>query len=617
MVFLSFVVQILLVASLVMADSPTGGYAPGTIDCPSENSLVRVANGLSQNETNFITERQKLTDAALIDFLNRQNMTDFDAQSFLSNTSLTIGIAFSGGGYRAMLAGAGEFSALDNRTTNSTNAHNLGGLLQATTYFSGLSGGNWLLGSIVFNNFSSIPALQDSDTVWDLEHSIFNPGGANIFSTASYWNDLVDDVHAKENAGFNTSITDIWGRALSHQFVNLTNGGPGLTLDDVRNYDVFQTHQMPFPIIVADGRAPNTTILNTNSTVFEFTPFELGSWDPSLYAFTDVKYLGTQVSNGVPNGTCYAGFDNAGFTMGTSSSLFNQFILQLNSTGLSGVVYDLALDLLTDLGTDNDDIAIYDPNPFANISTVNNSIANASYLSLVDGGEDGQNIPLVPLIQPLRKVDVVFAFDNSADTTFSWPNGTSMVATYERQFGSEGNNTIFPYVPDQTTFINLGLTKRPTFFGCNASNLTTLFNSSQPESDRFVPPLIVYIANAPYSFFSNTSTFQLSYDTEEVDGIIQNGYNVVTQANGTVDSEWTACVGCAIIQRELERRGQAPSQQCQNCFNKYCWDGTISTAAVNQTDIDPTLSVKSPASRVYWSLWSVIASVVAVLFMFR
>lgn len=42
-----------------------------------------------------------------------------------------------------------------------------------------------------------------------------------------YFTDLWSGVQAKEDKGFNTTITDYWGRALSYQLINATNGGPG------------------------------------------------------------------------------------------------------------------------------------------------------------------------------------------------------------------------------------------------------------------------------------------------------------------------------------------------------------------------------------------------------
>jgi len=95
------------------------------------------------------------------EFLGRLNLgldTDayLDAHSANASTLPNIGIAVSGGGYRAMLNGAGVVQAFDNRTPNATNAGQLGGLLQSSTYLAGLSGGSWLVGSLYTNNFSSI-----------------------------------------------------------------------------------------------------------------------------------------------------------------------------------------------------------------------------------------------------------------------------------------------------------------------------------------------------------------------------------------------------------------------------------------------------------------------------
>lgn len=47
----------------------------------------------------------------------------------------------------------------------------------------------------------------------------------------------------------------------------------------------FADANAPMPILVADGRAPGETVVSTNATVFEMNPWELGSWDPTLYGF--------------------------------------------------------------------------------------------------------------------------------------------------------------------------------------------------------------------------------------------------------------------------------------------------------------------------------------------
>ncbi len=566
------VLSLLVTVPFTLAWSPTDSYAPGVVDCPSNGTLVRSSSGLSSKEKAWVAKRHNVTDIAMLDYFSRANLTDFDYETFLSNVSLNIGMSFSGGGLRAMLCGAGQFSALDNRTTNSTTS-GLGGIVQASTYITGLSGGNWFVGTLVMNNWTSVQEILEPDSgIWNLEHQLYNPGGLNVIKTAAFWDQISDDIDDKRDAGFNVSLTDPWGRMLAQHFFDMSvEETAAYTWSTIQEMDAFTNYDMPFPIMVADGRSPDTTIINLNSTVFEISPFELGTWDPSLEAFTNVKYLGTNVTKGESvNGSCIAGFDNAGFILGTSSTLFNQFILQINSTSLSGSLYDLAVNFLSDLGENYDDIAIYAPNPFTDFNDLS-KITSADFLSLVDGGEDGQNVPLYPLLQEERDVDLIFAFDNSADTDYYWPNGTSLVSTYERQFGTQGNKTSFPYVPDVKSFLNLNMTARPAFFGCNASNLTDLSHT---------PPLVIYIANRPFSYPSNVSTFTLKYEEDDKRSMIQNGYEVASRYNLTLDSEWPACVACAIIRREQERRGDEQSDQCKKCFTQYCWSGNYDESGV-------------------------------------
>lgn len=116
------------------------------------------------------------------ELLGRLNINGFDAGKYIdankdNTTALpNVAIAFSGGGYRAMTNGAGYLSAFDSRTPNSTAAGQVGGLLQASTYIAGLSGGGWLVGSIYANNFTTVQSILDQNEdgdVWQLGQSIF------------------------------------------------------------------------------------------------------------------------------------------------------------------------------------------------------------------------------------------------------------------------------------------------------------------------------------------------------------------------------------------------------------------------------------------------------------
>ena len=171
------------------------------------------------------------------DFFGHVKVGDFDVTSYLdkhaSNSSNlpNIGIAVSGGGYRALMNGAGALKAFDSRTNNGSASGHLGGLLQSATYLSGLSGGSWLLGSIYINNFTTISSLQThtAGAVWQFGNSILegpDTGGAQILDTASYYTDLATAVEGKRTAGFETSITDIWYVTLHRVFQCLRSNLP-------------------------------------------------------------------------------------------------------------------------------------------------------------------------------------------------------------------------------------------------------------------------------------------------------------------------------------------------------------------------------------------------------
>lgn len=326
------------------------------------------------------------------------------------------------------------------------------------------------------------------------------------------------------------------------------------------------------PFLIADGRAPGQVIISSNSTVFDFNPWEMGSSDPTLNGYVPLKYVGSRFNKGeLPkNESCIAGFDNVGFVMGTSSSLFNQIVLYLKEDknryvpkDVPEFVVKLLAGLLLTLGQESNDIADWSPNPFKGWNPDNNPGHDSNRLTLIDGGEDLQNIPYHPHLLQSRKVDVVFSVDSSADTNNSWPDGASPIATYERSIQGISNGTGFPVVPGKNTFLNLGLNTKPVFFGCDSKNTTD-------ES-----PLIVYLPNFPYSFKSNISTFQMTTEEDERSAIIQNGWNVVTQANATRDKEWPVCVGCAMLARSFERTKTQVPDKCKQCFTRYCWNGTL------------------------------------------
>ncbi|GEQ66994.1 hypothetical protein JCM33374_g657 [Metschnikowia sp. JCM 33374] len=564
-IFLPFSLFLLVVSS---------GYAPHKAECPG-GRLTREAKGISPQEAEWVAKRQTITTRNLERFLENSALEHFDPQSFLSDTSsgraISIGLAFSGGAYRAMLTGAGCFAALDNRTEGAHD-NGLGGLVQSATYISGLSGGSWLLGSIVANDFTSIQNILDGKTdIWDLHNSMLEGSSGGMFGVLKYYVQLVADVSAKAAAGFRVTLTDLFARGVSHQIFPKDGGnGAGLTWSDIQTSQVFVDHQMPFPVIVANARTPRSGTVNSDSTIIEMTPLEFGSWDPSLNSFTQTKYLGTSVNNGFPvDGTCVTGFDNVGFMLGASSTIFNVITDKIPGMPFLASVKKDVDRFFKGITKADRFVAAFKPNPFRNVAEArNHDLIGADTLSLVDGGEDLENIPLYPHIQKARGVDIVFAFDSSDDTKNDWPNGTALFETYKRMTMGQGRTMCLPQIPEPETFVGLGLNKKPVFFGCDSSDPK---DSNMGETTGHIPPLIVYTANRKVSYDSNKSTFKLSYSDDEKRRMIRNGFEVASRNNGTEDRSWRTCVACAIIRREQERRGVEQTEQCKKCFQEYCW----------------------------------------------
>jgi lysophospholipase len=598
------------VARRALPNAPKG-YAPAAVDCPggsgssndSQRPSVRGAASLSPEETAWLDSRRAKTESPMRDLLKRLKIGGFDVDAYLgsgggSNDQAVsalpnIAISFSGGGYRALQVGAGVMAAFDSRTENATSMGHLGGLLQSTTYVSGLSGGAWLTGSIFVNNFTSVTALRDdtAGSVWNFANSILEgpeQGGIQVFDKVGYYQSVADTVSRKATAGFETTLTDFWGRGLSFQLVNATEGGPAVTWSSIALTEAFQNGDMPMPIVLAVEREPDMKLISRTTSVYEFNPFEMGTWDPTAFGFVPMQYLGSEFKNGsIPDGTsCVAGFDNVGFIMGTSSSLFNAVLTAVGQVDAPKFLKDIISAKVTELSGLNEDIADY-PNPFFDVNEASNPSAKAESLRLVDGGLDFQNIPLHPVIQPVRNVDVIFAVDSSGDTEFSWPNGTALVTTYERSLAGAAiaNGTRFPSIPDVNTMVNLGLNSRPTFFGCNSSNIT----------DEYVVPLVVYIPNSPYSSYTNFSTFQpQAFDDSLRNANIQNGYDIATMGNASINAEWPACVGCAILSRSLGRTGTPVPEVCAKCFQQFCWDGSLNSTV--PANYEPVLRFEQAAT---------------------
>lgn len=97
-----------------------------------------------------------------------------------------------------------------------------------------------------------------------------------------------------------------------------------------------------------------------------------------------MEYLGTSLSDGQPNSTtCWKGFDQLSFVMGTSSTLFNSALVQLTTANASGIIVDALQGILQSIGEQENDIARY-PNSFAGWNQDNNPVSSSLLRHLRD-----------------------------------------------------------------------------------------------------------------------------------------------------------------------------------------------------------------------------------------
>ena len=533
-------------------DRAVNPYAPTHTVCPS-TPLYRPANGISSRESSYVNARKPLADAALRSFLGK-NSPNFGKPS----TYPTVALATSGGGLRSLLIGAGVHQALDVRDGGNSS---VAGLYQALTYETALSGGGWLLGSLAGNNWPTVTSLRSG--LWErtFSASLLLPEN---FATGDAYAHVAADLVAKQAAGFSPTVNDVYGRLLGYMLLRSVEGGEAqeysTSVDAAGN---FSSHNVPFPIITATSfdMTSDECARNINWTQYEISPYEFGSWDAGVKAFAQTQFLGS--TTGSDSGSrCLTNFDNVGYVMGTTSDLFVTLCDAIRSpsrtlsssgngmTSPSDIVGAIEKTFgnitLSAAGDASRDLWAVYPNPFRG-SVGSTSVSNMRELRLADGGESFQNDPIWPVLNGGRAADVLIVNDNGADTSNNFPNGSAIYNTYLR--ARAAGLSKMPAIPDTGTFMARGLNSRPTFFGCDDTNVIT----------------IVYVPNKAYSFNSGQNTFRVEYTPNDTDAMIANGVQVGAYGgNGT----FGLCVACAL----MKKTGGGLPDECTGCFSSFCYN---------------------------------------------
>lgn len=592
----------LVIFSPSFGQDTSHSYSPRKVNCPS-TPLIRSAGtvssqnqALSPKEASYVFERRKkVLPNAYREYLNNvesslgRNRTQLPG--YVKNILLSpsdqlprVSAAISGGGLRASFVGAGILNALDARNKTSA-AEGTGGLLQVMDYITGLSGGACLVMSMAQANYPGVYELtlgltdnqrREASNVTEgwLAHMNFvapasltkileNPPLLN----AKWWLAVATQVKQKALSGFDVSLGDIYSRILAYHFVNGTtrenffdakgNHGIDETLSDIGVVDTIKNHYQPFPIITAIPNSPGQgsniesgSAAPLTNNQYEFNMYESGSWDSNLATFVQTSYLGSALKYARPpeDEKCVNKFDNLGFLIATSSNIFRKY--DEFATAFQPLAYRPVLPAFKG-------VLSLIPNPFYGLGTSQYLDQNSTNLALMDGSFGGENIPFAPLLVPARKVDIIFAFDASADDG-GWASGVSLKYTSIRSKLLPPSSYPFPQIPEDLSQID---TSRPTFFGCDEKGV----------------PLIIYVPNSPPTDGSakvtNLPTEALQVSESRALSLLEGGAKLATRGISN-DPFWPACLACAVVDRNRERLGQDREGICADCFERYCFDRT-------------------------------------------
>ncbi|KAL1900024.1 hypothetical protein Cpir12675_001129 [Ceratocystis pirilliformis] len=394
---------------------------------------VRVSNELCEEEREFVSRRRKMAAVALARYLDLEE-TDVNPDDVP-----TIAMCGSGGGLRALVAGAGSLLAAEKD-----------GLLDCVMYTAGVSGSCWL--QAIFN--SSLSSGKANKVLDHLKarlgvHIAYPPVALDAISSAPtskyLLEGLVEKLKGDPNAQF--GLVDIYGILLSSRLLvpksHLGINQENFKMSNQQKY--IRYGQAPMPIYTAvRHEIPKLDDDNGNraSTEHEKAVAKKEAWF-QWFEITPYEFFCEEFSAGIPTWALGRRFNKGldvpqedGFhlpeirmplLMGVFGSAFcatlNHYYREIQPImrSISGFT---ALDqIVTGRSDDLSKVHPIEPATLPNFAygmhgqlakTTPESILNSEYIQLMDAGMSN-NLPIYPLLRPGRDVEVIIAFDNSAD----------------------------------------------------------------------------------------------------------------------------------------------------------------------------------------------------------
>lgn len=418
----------------------------------SYTAHVRVSSQLCDDEKEFLARRKRVIRVALAKYLG------LDESDIHPDDVPTIAMCGSGGGLRALVAGTGSLIASDED-----------GLFDCVTYTAGVSGSCWLQtllnSSISGGNLKMLlEHLKNRTSIHIAYPPVAFQSLVSLPTSKPLLSGLVEKLRGDPKADF--GLVDVYGLLLGARFL-VPKGELGINERDFKlsnQREVIKHGDRPLPIYtVVRHEIPQADQTRSEPTEREKKLAKEEPWF-QWYEITPYEFFCEEFGAGIPTWAMGRKFNDGkdvppktGFhlpeirvplLMGIFGSAFCATLshyykeikpLVLSISGLSGVDQFVS-------GRDDDLSKVHpiDPATIPNFAykmngklpdTTPQNIYEQEHIQLMDAGMSN-NLPIYPLLRPGRDVDILIAFDASAD--IKTDNWLSVADGYARQRGIKG-----------------------------------------------------------------------------------------------------------------------------------------------------------------------------------
>ncbi|KAF3061980.1 Cytosolic phospholipase A2 zeta [Daldinia childiae] len=418
------------------------------------SAKVRVSDELCDDEKEYLARRKKIATAALAKYLG------LDEKDINPEDVPTIAMCGSGGGLRALVAGTGSLLATQED-----------GLFDCATYTSGVSGSCWMqalyLSSLTDCRFDRIVDHLKAR----LGVHIAYPPAAFSSVTSSPTNKLllssvVEKLKGDPKAAF--GLVDVYGILLAARLL-VPKGELGINERDFKlssQREYIKYGQNPLPIYTAVRHEIPDIAANMSKGSpeqakeiakqeawfqwFELTPYEF--FCEEFNAGIPTWALGRRFNDGEDVPPEKNGFHlpevRMPIMMGIFGSAFcatlSHYYREIRPLVKKLTGFATVDEMIYGYNEDLEKVHPIDPAQIPNFTynmegklrfTTPTTIYNNEYIQLMDAGMSN-NLPIYPLLRPGRDVDIIVAFDASAD--IKTDNWLSVADGYARQRGVKG-----------------------------------------------------------------------------------------------------------------------------------------------------------------------------------